>query len=167
VLKATSRNQLSRAEKIILSKIVNKHKIGYLHKKNNVFWNDIQNEFKQETGRVHKTLHRVVDREYQERQDLLDSVGSREEVSSDLYTDLVDAWLEVLKDQGKRKEDAKKTADNILAEAETARIDRDNLMLPRRKKASRKLASVDADALSDTDDPRRELTAPPESPPKR
>jgi len=145
-----------------------------------VFWNNIQREFKQETKKVHKTLWRVVEQECTNRKKLLELVGSSNEQYGDPITSVVDQWIEVVKEKEQRQKDAKKGDDELANEAKVAHQDRLNLLLPRGKKTSRKRSlttptpTQDEDSnndsgleLSDTEDPRQELTAPPESPPKR
>jgi len=171
---------LSRDEKILLFKLAIKYKKRYFHKQKKVFWNNIQREFKQETKKVYKTLWRVVERECTDRKKLLEQVSSGDEQYSDLFTSVVDQWIEVVKEKEQRQKDAKKGDDELANEAKVAHQDRLNLLLPRGKKTSRKRSlttptpTQDEDSnndsgleLSDTEDPRQELTAPPESPPKR
>ena len=164
----TSSNKLTREEKIVLFRLLSKFKHGFLHRKKGAFWRDIQKEFKAETGKEHETLQRVAEKEAADRKLLLESVGSGQEVSSDPLTDLVDEWNEVLDSVQRKKEAAKKDTNALVSEAEQARQDRENLLLPRCKKTRRRQDSASSTSESESNKEAllQRSSAPPESPRK-
>ncbi|ELR04503.1 hypothetical protein GMDG_06805 [Pseudogymnoascus destructans 20631-21] len=87
---------LTKDEVLVLFQLCNRNAEAFQPGKKTAFWSYIQAYFERETGKDHKSLYRVVQREIDKRRKYLDGLGTAQTDSKSELTVQTDNWIGVV-----------------------------------------------------------------------
>ncbi|ELR10248.1 hypothetical protein GMDG_08732 [Pseudogymnoascus destructans 20631-21] len=87
---------LMKAEVLVLFQLANRNAEVYRPGSKTGFWSHLQEDFAKETGKQHKSLHRVLRRETERRRAYLDSLRTGQTDSESELTVQIDNWIDVV-----------------------------------------------------------------------
>jgi hypothetical protein len=105
---------LTKDEVLVLFRLCNRNAEAYRLGKKTAFWSYIRADFERETGKDHKSLYRVVQREIDKRRKYLDGLGTRQTDSESELTVQTDNWIGVVREEKRIETERSEAANTVI-----------------------------------------------------
>ncbi|ELR09323.1 hypothetical protein GMDG_08685, partial [Pseudogymnoascus destructans 20631-21] len=118
---------LMKAEVLVLFLLANRNAEAYQPGSKTGFWSHLREDFAKETGKQHKSLHRVLCRETERRRAYLDSLRTGQTDSESELTVQIDNWIDVVGEEERLNKERSEAANTVLTSSQWVQDIQDSL----------------------------------------
>ncbi|ELR03622.1 hypothetical protein GMDG_06272 [Pseudogymnoascus destructans 20631-21] len=111
---------LMKDEVLVLFRLCNRNAEAFRPGKKTAFWSYIQTNFERETGKNHKNLYQVVQREIDKRRKYLDGLGTGQTDSESELTVQTDNWIGVVTEEKRIETQRSEAANTVITSSQRA-----------------------------------------------